>query len=186
MQNQHYVKYRSFTWFPGVEILRKDSFRIISGESPETMQKLCLSAKFPHQEIRWNYDILQKQINNFSNSISQRYVFSKVTLTSRATSSPVLSESCDYNFIEIFNISVIKIMPQFFLKNFLSSFKEYQSKNSLSLLVLLKNWIIWVGLFEAKNGPKFCYHIFTIKGRPQLFWNKYIFGDLLITEYTLV
>ena len=28
-------------------------------ESPETMRKLCLSAKFPHQEIRWNYGTLR-------------------------------------------------------------------------------------------------------------------------------
>ena len=34
------------------------SFRIVSGESPETMRKLCLSLKFPHQEIRWNFGIL--------------------------------------------------------------------------------------------------------------------------------
>ena len=27
--------------------------------SPETMRKLCLSAKFPYQEIRWNYGILR-------------------------------------------------------------------------------------------------------------------------------
>ena len=27
-------------------------------ESPETMQKLCLSTKFRHHEIRWNYGIL--------------------------------------------------------------------------------------------------------------------------------
>ena len=33
------------------------SFRIVSGESPETMRKLCLSTKFPHQGIRWNYGI---------------------------------------------------------------------------------------------------------------------------------
>ena len=33
------------------------SFRRVSGESPETMQKLCLSAKCPHQEVRWNYGI---------------------------------------------------------------------------------------------------------------------------------
>ena len=26
--------------------------------SPETMRKLCLSIKFPYQEIRWNYSIL--------------------------------------------------------------------------------------------------------------------------------
>ena len=27
------------------------------GESPETMRKLCLSTKFTHEEIRWNYGI---------------------------------------------------------------------------------------------------------------------------------
>ena len=32
----------------------KAQFLHSSGESPETMRKLCLSAKFPHQEIRWN------------------------------------------------------------------------------------------------------------------------------------
>ena len=26
-------------------------------DSPETMRKLCLSAKFPYEEIRWNYGI---------------------------------------------------------------------------------------------------------------------------------
>ena len=35
------------------------SFRIVLGESPETMRKLCLSTKFPHLEIRWNYSILR-------------------------------------------------------------------------------------------------------------------------------
>ena len=29
------------------------------GDSPETMQKLCLSAKFLHQEIRWNNGIFR-------------------------------------------------------------------------------------------------------------------------------
>ena len=43
----HYEKYCNFTWFSGVEILW-------NGKSPETMRKLCLSPKFPHQEIRWN------------------------------------------------------------------------------------------------------------------------------------
>ena len=55
------VKYRNFTSFPGVEILWKGSFRIVSGESPETMQKLCLSIKFPHQEMRWNYGIWRSE-----------------------------------------------------------------------------------------------------------------------------
>ena len=39
--------------------VEKYSFRIVSGESPETMRKLCLSTKFPHQKIRWNYSILR-------------------------------------------------------------------------------------------------------------------------------
>ena len=28
------------------------------------MRKLCLSTKFPHQEIRWNYDILRSDDSN--------------------------------------------------------------------------------------------------------------------------
>ena len=42
----HCEKYRSFTLFPGVEILRKDT---VSAE---------FRAKFPHSEMRWNYSIL--------------------------------------------------------------------------------------------------------------------------------
>ena len=32
---------------------------LVWGESPETIRNLCLCTKFPHQEIRWNYDILR-------------------------------------------------------------------------------------------------------------------------------
>ena len=35
----------------------RHSFRIVSGELPETMQKLCLPTKFPHQEIKSNCSI---------------------------------------------------------------------------------------------------------------------------------
>ena len=30
--------------------------------SPETMRKLCLSTKFPHHDIRWNYCILRSAL----------------------------------------------------------------------------------------------------------------------------
>ena len=40
-----------------MEVLQKGT---VSGESPKTMKKLCHSAKFPHQEIRWNYGILRR------------------------------------------------------------------------------------------------------------------------------
>ena len=39
--------------------MERHSFRIVSGELTETMQKQCLSTKFPHQEIRWNYSIFR-------------------------------------------------------------------------------------------------------------------------------
>ena len=41
---------------------KRHSFPIVSGESPETMRKLCLSAKFPRQEIKLNYGIFPSDI----------------------------------------------------------------------------------------------------------------------------
>ena len=49
-----YVKYRILTDFPGMENLWK-------GELAETMRKLCLTTRFPPQEIRWNYGILRSR-----------------------------------------------------------------------------------------------------------------------------
>ena len=43
--------------------MKKHSFRIVLDESPDTMRKLCLSAKFPHQEIKVNYGILCSDID---------------------------------------------------------------------------------------------------------------------------
>ena len=34
------------------------SFHRVSGDSSETLRKLCISTKFSNQEIRWNYGIL--------------------------------------------------------------------------------------------------------------------------------
>ena len=44
--------------------MERHSFRIVSGESPETIRKLYLSTKFPHHEIRWNYGILRSDYKN--------------------------------------------------------------------------------------------------------------------------
>ena len=57
LKEKHCEKYHNFTWFPGVEILRKGN----SGDLPETMRKLSLSAKFQHQEIRWHYGIFPSE-----------------------------------------------------------------------------------------------------------------------------
>ena len=60
---KHCKKYRNFIWFSGVEISRKDtphSFGRVARNYAET----CLSAKFPHQEIRWNFGIFRSE-NSF-------------------------------------------------------------------------------------------------------------------------
>ena len=68
--------------------VERHSFCIILGGSPETMQKRCLSTKFPqqeirlpeimqklstkfpYQEIRWNYGIFRSDIFNNFNELS--------------------------------------------------------------------------------------------------------------------
>ena len=44
--------------------MERNSFRRVSGESPETLRKLFLSTKFPHQEIRWNFCVLRSGKKN--------------------------------------------------------------------------------------------------------------------------
>ena len=54
----HCVKYlRNFLVWKFAE---RRSFRKVSGNLPKTMRKLCLSTKFPHQKIGWNYGILHR------------------------------------------------------------------------------------------------------------------------------
>ena len=37
--------------------MERHSFRTVSGDSPKTLWKPCLSTTFPHQETCWNYRI---------------------------------------------------------------------------------------------------------------------------------
>ena len=39
--------------------VERHRFIRVSGDLPKTLRKLCLSAKFPPQEIRWNLNILR-------------------------------------------------------------------------------------------------------------------------------
>ena len=50
--------------------MKRHSFRMVFGHSPETMWKLHLSAKFPQHAIRWNYGILSSvyKSSKFPNS----------------------------------------------------------------------------------------------------------------------
>ena len=45
--------------------VKRHSFRIVPCKSLETMRKLCLSTKLPHQEIRWNYGIFCSEMPPF-------------------------------------------------------------------------------------------------------------------------
>ena len=55
----HSVKYRNFNLISWCgNFVEMHSFRRVSGDSPETLRKLYLSTKFPHQEIRLNCSIL--------------------------------------------------------------------------------------------------------------------------------
>ena len=50
-------KFHLISWCEN--FVKRHSFSIVSSDSPETMRKRCLSTKFSHQEIRWNYGILR-------------------------------------------------------------------------------------------------------------------------------
>ena len=53
-------KIPKFHWISWCEnFLERHSFHWTSSESPEALRKLCFSKKFPHQEIRWNVNILR-------------------------------------------------------------------------------------------------------------------------------
>ena len=59
-----------------MEFCGKAQFPIVSDESPKAMRKLCLSTKFPHQKIRWNYVIFslchEGQYSIDENSLADR------------------------------------------------------------------------------------------------------------------
>ena len=53
------AQYKYFSWCGN--FVERHRFRIVWGESPETMRKLHLSRKFPHYEIKWNYGIFHNE-----------------------------------------------------------------------------------------------------------------------------
>ena len=67
---------RKMPWFHLIfwygHFVERHSFRIVWGESPETMRKICLSTKFPHQ-IRWNYGVFRSDHFRISFDTLPRY-----------------------------------------------------------------------------------------------------------------
>ena len=54
-------KFHLFSWYGN--FAERCSFCIVSGESREILRKLCVSTKFSHQEITWNYGNLCSDAN---------------------------------------------------------------------------------------------------------------------------
>ena len=80
--------------------VERHSFHIVSSNLPETMWKLCLSTKFPHQEIKWNYGILHS-VSRFFILISQDYLtkdsfFILCSLLPINTCGPLFTSSVTY------------------------------------------------------------------------------------------
>ena len=87
----HCEKYRNFTWFAGVEnFAERHNFR----ESPETMQKLCLSAKIPRQEIRSNYGIF-RSAHSPNHWVYLTRIFYKILLSCFERTFVKFSSSCN-------------------------------------------------------------------------------------------
>ena len=51
--------------FPVWEFCGKAQFPHSFGRLPRNYAEMCLSTKFPHQEIRWNYGILRSAIHRY-------------------------------------------------------------------------------------------------------------------------
>ena len=66
LQRRSHITLRKLPWFHLISwcgnFVERHSFYIVLGESPETMRKLCLFTKFPHQEISWSYGIFRSVI----------------------------------------------------------------------------------------------------------------------------
>ena len=57
--------------------MERCSFRTVSGESPKTVRKLCVSTKLPHHKIRWNYGIFCSE--SLSDSKACLFIINKLS-----------------------------------------------------------------------------------------------------------
>ena len=70
-------EFHIISWYEN--FVERRIFRSVSRESSKTLRKMCLSAKFPHQEIRWNYHCYSKSWTNFL-GISGQWIIWKWTV----------------------------------------------------------------------------------------------------------
>ena len=86
------LQFRLISWC--WNFMERHSFRIASGESPETMRKLRLSVKYPYQEIRWNCGILRSACSSVS-IVNFEHVNASCVVVSINSLSPPLKQKID-------------------------------------------------------------------------------------------
>ena len=97
---------------------------------PESLRKLCVSAKFPHQQIRWMFGILRSDIKqlfeekNWSQNIFQFHQVEEMLISVtknkfklRLTSSPHLRVSCSISLTLLYQFMNC-IIPCVFICSF--------------------------------------------------------------------
>ena len=68
----HKISYfHLLSWFDN--FVETHSFRIVSSEPPKTLQKLCVSTNFPHQEIMWNFDVI-RSVSHFISRLAWKSI----------------------------------------------------------------------------------------------------------------
>ena len=108
--------------------MERRSFRIVSGESHKTVRKLCLSTKFPHQEIRWNCGIFCSVGKNLFNTCFSKkmsvsdYLITHVTNFLRTGLTRKLDIFSDLSFFKQFGVNIsIRGAAWWKVKSFIAS-----------------------------------------------------------------
>ena len=98
--------------------MQRHGFRIVSCESPETMRKLCLSTKFPHYEIRWNYGIFCRALHAIRFAIQTLLWSLEVVILDKSIPRhhPVVFCFLYFNSLTFFSSHFERQSPEAFLK----------------------------------------------------------------------
>ena len=89
--------------------LERHSLRVVSGDLPGTMRKMCLSTKLPRQEIRLNYRILRSLPSKWS--VCRSIVIQINVGTSRTKLSTLLKTNI-FKYCALFCNKVAKVDSQ--------------------------------------------------------------------------
>ena len=110
--------------------MERQSFRIVSGDSSETMRKLCFSTKFPDQEIRLNYCIFCSVTCKIKFIGSARFMASSLSNLANNLTEGIFNKLFKEYFLEHENVNdnLIKYRCLSCNKNYLNKVDEKLKK----------------------------------------------------------